>query len=137
MKKKIDKQDTCYEHKSIEIGWHEIEKKFGSIYEKKLKVHEFFKREKTDVVIPVEELEKHHSALFQTIHNNGFQDYSFNDVLIDFQVDKEKGIVKAKKLFKFMQRYFLETRIYYIENYGKTWRAWAALPTRASASRWD
>ena len=89
------------------------------------------------MIIPIEELEKHKAALFQTVNNDYFQEYSLEDVLIDFEVDREKGKVKAQKLMRTFGEYELETRIYYIENYGKTWRAWAALPTRAAAQRWD
>ena len=135
--KGVKKEDICFVRKSRTIGWHEINKLFGSIYEKRVRAHEFFKKRKTDMIIPIEELEKHKAALFQTVHNNHFQEYSFEDVLIDFKVDREKGEVKAQKLMIALGEYELETRIYYIENYGKTWRAWAALPTRDAAKRWD
>lgn len=132
----MKKEDICFVHKSRTIRRHEINKLFGNIYEKRARAHEFLKKRKTDKIIPIEELEKHKAALFQTVNSYHFQEYSLEDVLIDFKVDREKGEVKAQKLIVFGE-YELETRIYYIENYGKTWRAWDALPTRDAARRWD
>jgi hypothetical protein len=58
-------------------------------------------------------------------HENPF---SLEDILVDFKVDMAKATVTAKKLYRFQGKYFMKTRKYDMRNYGKTWRAWDAVP---------
>ena len=53
-------------------------------------------------------------------------DEASNDVRS--KVDMAKETVTAKKLYRFQGKYFMKTRKYDMRNYGKTWRAWDAVP---------
>ena len=54
--------------------------------------------------------------------------FNLEDILVDFKVDMAKETVTAKKLYRFRGKYFMKTRKYDMRNYGKTWRAWDAVP---------
>ena len=134
----INKADICFTIKTKPIREKEINVQFGNVFEKHKKVVEFMKRNKTDKIIPVKELGKHDAALFQTLLiPHELQEYSLSDIMVDFEIDYETGTVTAKKLFRCLGRYEMETRVYYLDNYGKTWRAWSALPKREAARIWD
>ena len=137
----IDKEHVCYERKRREIRKKDINRLFGNAFLKRMKIERFLKQEKTTAsVIPVEELWKHEVALFQNNQDNPFeelrQEYSLNDILVDYVADYEFKFVRAQKLFYWSDKYILETRVYRLENYNKTWRAWTALPTREKAREW-
>ena len=135
----MNKEDICFTRKMEKILKEEIRSAVGDVYEKHQKVEEFLKRDKTAEIIKAEDLGKHDVALFQTIvdtyKEEGFQAYSISNILVDFQIDGDK--VTAKKLYRFRCEYELETRTYFLSNYGKTWRAWAALPKRREAEAWE
>lgn len=130
-------EEICYTQKQEPIGKNEITVKIGNILEMADKIKKFMNRnKKSAMVIPVEELEQHDTALFQT--NTDWttgSNYCLENILTGFQVDRTKGRVTAKKLYKFRGEYIMETRTYLIRNYGKTWRAWTALPDDQE-SRW-
>lgn len=120
--------------------WKEINQAYEGIREKQRKIRDFMNRDKSQaVVIPAEELKNHDTALFEvlarTLGGRVIEDpwacgWSLSDILVDFRVDTERGTVTAVKIYECMSGSELETRTYYLENYGKTWRAWDALPER-------
>ena len=132
----MNKEDICYTRKTGIISRKKINSVFGDIITKRKKIEQFLHNEKTETPIPVDELREHDVALFQTSIHEGRQEYLLEDIMVDFEIDKEKGEVTARKLIYYNRVHELETRIYYLDNYGKTWRAWAALPTREAAQRW-
>lgn len=125
----MKKEEICFTKRMETISEDQIGYEFGNTFEKHEKIEKFLCRNKTETPIPIEKLGEYDAALFQ----NAWQDYSLADIMVDFKIDKEKGEVTAKKLFRCRGEYELETRIYFIDNYGKTWRAWAAIPTREAA----
>ena len=132
--------EVCYIHKSEEIRREEIPAKIGNVMELADKIKAFMARDKKGaMVIPAEELEQHDTALFQN-HIIGEGDplllYSPGDIMTGFKVDRATGKVIVKKLYRFRGDYLMETRTYLIRNYGKTWRAWTAMPDERKA-RWD
>lgn len=133
----MKKENICFTRKMEKILKKEIRSAVGDVYEKHQKIEEFLNRDKTAKIIKADDLGKHDVALFQTsvIQETEFQPYSLSDILVDFQIDGDK--VTAKKLYRFMGEYELETRTYFLSNYGKTWRAWAALPKRRAAEVWE
>ena len=133
----------CYTRTIEDISQEDIAKRFGDVMKKYYMVKEFMAREtKGARIICADELELHEVALFQ-INHEGIMDtvhlYYLSDIMAEFEVDRNTGTVKAKKLYRLMGKYKLETRIYYIGNYGKTWRAWTAVPAEeeAKGAEWD
>ena len=134
----MNKEEICYRGKFETINKKKVVEEFGGIIEKRKKVQNFLKQKKVTEPIRKEDLGKYDTALFQPHLNPNpyFQEYSFEDILVDYQIDQEKGTVTAKKLIMSNRMYELVTRVYDLENYNRTWRAWAALPTR-EAARWE
>ena len=133
----MNKEDIICKRKCEIVSRKNVRYVFGSIYTKRIKIEQFLHRKKTNTPIPANELEKHDVALFQPNHlEHGFEEYTLSDIMVDFEIDKEHGEITARKLYYYNGRHEIETRTYYIENYGKTWIAWAALPTREAARRW-
>ena len=134
----MNNEDVCYVRKREFIKKKEIRVLFGDVIQKREKTKAFIIQRKTDVPIPISELEKYEAALFQHHHNNDeWPEYLLEDILVDYEIKADRGEVTAKKLFYHMGKYELETRTYYLGNYGKTWRAWKALPTEEAARKWD
>lgn len=127
---------VCYTSKREEISKKDIPSLFGDPLEKHKKVEEFILRSRAKArVIPAKELEKHEVALFQA-GAKGLMDYSLSDIMVDFEIDQKTGKVTAEKLWRYMGKNELETRTYYMGNYGKTWRAWSAIP-EGEAAKWN
>ena len=132
-----DYEAICYIAKREDIKRKDINKVFGNIKKKHEKIVEFMHRSKTTAkVISIEDLGKHDVALFQCNQKETFQDYSLCDIMVDFTIDRMTGEVTVKKLLRWNRKWVLETRKYYTGNYGKTWRAWTALPNREKA-KWE
>lgn len=133
-----DRDGVCFIKRNEKITKKEVPEKFGDLLAKHMKVEEFIGRQKhTAKVIPADELEKHDTALFELNHEFEIH-YTLSDIMVDFEVDRKAGEVTVKKLWRYQGKYEMETRIYYIENYNKTWRAWTAVPTKdaMAAEEW-
>lgn len=134
----MNKEDICFVRKCEIVSRKKAHSVIGDIITKRIKIEQFLHRKKTNTPIPADELEKHDVALFQPNHlEYDFQDYLLSDIMVDFEIDKEHGKITARKLYYYNGRHEIETRTYYMGNYGKTWRAWASLPTRKAARVWD
>ena len=134
--KDYEAETVCYTSKREEISTKEIPSLFGDILEKHKKMEEFILRSRTKAqVIPAEELGKYGTALFQAAAR-GLMEYSLSDIMVDFEIDQRTGKVTATKLWRYRGKNELETRTYFMGNYGKTWRAWSALP-EDEAAKWD
>ena len=131
----IEEDTICYIRQTEIISRKKVNIIFGSLIDKKNKITEFMHKMKEETPIQVDELNKHSVALFQNW--NEWNDYSLVNIMVDFDVDMERGEVTGRKLFYYNRHHELETRVYKIKNYGTTWRAWAALPTREAARRWE
>lgn len=111
----------------------EIEEAFEGIYDKRIKVRDFIRQKQDAEIIPAEELKKHDVAFFQfNIDPKMNTDRNaLENILVDFEVDDQKGELKAKKLYHTMRTSYQRTMIFRLANYGVTWRAWTALPARS------
>lgn len=128
----------CYKFTTREdLSEKDIREEFGDIYEKKKRIFAYLDKEEDPKIIPPEQLKDHEVAFFE----NNIEDaldydtqmfvprpFSLEDVLVDFEVDTKKETVTAKKLYRYRGKYFMKTRTYDMKNYGKTWRAWTAMP---------
>lgn len=129
--------EACYTFTVKEnMSGKEIQKEFGDIYAARDKIRRFLTR-KDASIIPLEQLSHEDVAFFENREENvyRYEDFepdeklfSLEDILVDFKVDMAKETVTAKKLYRFQGKYFMKTRKYDMRNYGKTWRAWDAVP---------
>ena len=132
--------ETCYTWTLKQnLSEKEIQKEFGDKYavnDKINKIRRFLTREDASI-IPLEQLSHEDVAFFENREEKeyGYVDlephekpFSLEDILVDFKVDMAKETVTAKKLYRFQGKYFMKTREYDMRNYGKTWRAWDAVP---------
>ena len=129
--------EACYTFTTKEnLSEKEIQKEFGDIYAARDKTRRFLTREDASI-IPLEQLSNEDVAFFENREEKEYgyvnlepheKPFSLEDILVDFKVDMEKATVTAKKLYRFQGKYFMKTRKYDIRNYGKTWRAWDAVP---------
>lgn len=132
---KMEKEHICYIHKSIRITEEEFKSINKDLLNKHQKIKEFIGRDRKDAkLIPEEELVNHDIAFFQLLQMPPAEQIYFSDslsnIMVDFLVDREKGEVTAKKWWRFRGEVGMETRIYLLENYNKTWRAWTAVPEK-------
>ena len=129
--------EVCYTYTVKEnLTGKEIQKEFGDIYAARDKIRRFLARGNASI-IPLEQLSHEDVAFFENREEEeyGYADmephekpFNLEDILVDFKVDMAKGTVTAKKLYKFQEKWFMKTRKYDMRNYGKTWRAWDAMP---------
>lgn len=132
--------DYCYTYtQKVLKNWKEVKKEFGDSFATKIKLREFIGKLEEPRIIPIEELGNHEVAFFE--NNEDIRSISYEtgeldpnpgfrmeDIMYNFEVDTMKGLVKAKKLYRFNGDYYLVTRKYKTEDYGKTWRAWTGIP---------
>ena len=130
-------ETICFIRDMKEIDRKEIPDIFGDVIRKHDKVEAFMARGKKNArVIPADKLELYDVALFQIKGKDMIRPYSLSDIMVDFEIDRKTGKVTAKKLYRYREKYELETRTYYIGNYNRTWRAWTALPEENNAGNW-
>lgn len=129
--------EACYTFTVKEnLSGKEIQEEFGDIYAARDKIRRFLTREDASI-IPLEQLSHEDVAFFENREENVYRyedfkpdekPFNLEDILVDFKVDMAKETVTAKKLYRFQGKYFMKTRKYDMRNYGKTWRAWDAVP---------
>ena len=131
-----DKREICcsWTKKIIRRG-KDLERCYRTIYQRRPKLRDFLGQETEPKIIARENLADYDTAFFEL--NTDLPDWdirSIENVMVDYKVDTDKGIVTTENFLHCMGDYklILITRKYDLANYQKTWRAWTAMPAKRS-----
>ena len=97
------------------------------------RVQKFINSRKKAVPIALKDLRRYKTAWFEHGHPNVELMESLSHVLTGWKICG--NVLIAVKIWKRNGEMKVEQRKYPMENYGKTWRCWTAMPTREQRER--
>ena len=98
-----------------------------------LRVQEFITSKKRARPIELKNLKRYHTAWFEHGHPNESTCVPLSNVITGWEISGNTLV--AVKVWRHNGKTEVERRKYPLENYGKTWRCWSAVPTLGQLER--
>ena len=92
-------------------------------------VRNFIGRHEKARLLTIDEVKRRKTAFFEIGHMDPDKLITINlsNIITEYKVDGQKLL--AVKLWRRMNEWTVEKMIFPVENYGRTWRCWSAVPT--------